>query len=89
MTINCQDCGKIIYWDNEMKDPVELLDDISAPPYVTASGDLFCEECGRLYDEAELEDVEEIKFNDGYDREEVPAKEKTSGEEAKKEAKPE
>jgi hypothetical protein len=49
--ICCQDCGRIIYWDKGMKEPVTSLDDMSAPPYVTESGDLFCSICGPAYDE--------------------------------------
>jgi hypothetical protein len=57
--ICCQDCGRIIYYDKDMKEPVTNIDDISAPPYVTESGDLFCCLCGPAYDEAdEEEDLE-------------------------------
>jgi hypothetical protein len=58
MTINCQDCGRIIYWDDEMKEPVKSIDDISAPPYVTESGDLFCSLCGPQYDEPDEDDYD-------------------------------
>lgn len=39
-----------------MKDPVKDVDDLAAPPYVTASGDLFCNICGSPYDEDEEDD---------------------------------
>jgi hypothetical protein len=49
--ICCQDCGRIIYYDKDMKEPVTSVDDMSAPPYITESGDLFCSICGTAYDE--------------------------------------
>jgi hypothetical protein len=54
--ICCQDCGRIIYYDKEMKEPVTSIDDISAPPYITESGDLFCSLCGPAYDEPSEEE---------------------------------
>lgn len=54
--ICCQDCGRIIYYDKDMKEPVTSIDDFSAPPYITESGDLFCILCGPAYDEADEED---------------------------------
>ena len=69
MVICCQDCGIIIYWDDHMKEPVEHVDDISCPPYITMSGDLFCVRCGQKYDEAEEEDEYGEKYDDFYDNE--------------------
>jgi len=43
----CQDCGKLICFD------IKQGDSIIAPAYVTASGDLYCNRCGKQYDEAE------------------------------------
>lgn len=74
MVICCQDCGTIIYWDDDMKEPVESPDDISCPPYVTMSGDLFCSYCGRKYDEAEEEDEFGEKYELYYRTEEKNAK---------------
>jgi hypothetical protein len=45
--VYCQDCGRIICLD------FEYSDDVCAPAYITASGDLFCNRCGREIDEAE------------------------------------
>jgi hypothetical protein len=70
--IHCPDCGRIIYWDDDMKDPVKGIDDISAPPYVTESGDLFCAVCGPRYDEHEDDNDRIYKF-DFYGLPEEPA----------------
>lgn len=69
--INCQDCGRIVYWDNEMKEPVEGVDDISAPPYITESGDLFCCLCGPKYDEIDEEEYDgwEDPMDELYEKE--------------------
>lgn len=40
----CQDCGRLICFD------IKQGDDVIAPAYVTESGDLFCDSCGREYD---------------------------------------
>lgn len=75
MVICCQNCGTIIYWDDDMKEPVEGVDDMSCPPYITALGDLFCSRCGPRYDEPE-EDEYDMKFEDEYGgTEEKPASE--------------
>jgi hypothetical protein len=55
-----------------MKDPVKGIDDISAPPYVTESGDLFCAVCGPRYDEHEDDNDRIYKF-DFYGLPEEPA----------------
>jgi hypothetical protein len=65
VVICCQDCGIIIYWDDDMKEPVDAIDDMSRPPYITAQGGLFCCWCGERYDEAE-EEAEDWKFEDEY-----------------------
>lgn len=65
MVICCQDCGTIIYWDDKMKEPVEGVDDLSCPPYVTESGDLFCARCGPKYDEPEEDEYDE-KYDEFY-----------------------
>jgi hypothetical protein len=59
MVICCQDCGIIIYWDDKMKEPVDAVDDLSCPPYITESGDLFCCRCGQKYDERQDEEYDE------------------------------
>ena len=59
----CQDCGKMICFD------YEGVDDVTAPAYVTASGDLFCLPCGSRYDREEEESYDE----DDYGWEEYPA----------------
>ena len=46
---SCQDCGRLICWDRESGDGVIRR------PYVTASGDLFCDFCGGLHDRADEE----------------------------------
>lgn len=57
---SCQDCGRLICFD-EKPDSVDVID----RAYVTASGDLFCQRCGRKYDQAEEEDAElESEFYD-------------------------
>ena len=45
--VGCQDCGRIICFD------IKHGDDVCAPAYVTASGDLFCNRCGQQYDKEE------------------------------------
>lgn len=47
--VTCQDCGSMICFDD-------------GTAYVTASGDLFCNRCGREYDEAEFEDGDDWDF---------------------------
>jgi hypothetical protein len=51
--VSCQDCGRLICFDTK------AVDDICAPAYVTASGDLFCQPCGSRYDQEEEEEVDE------------------------------
>ena len=52
---SCQDCGCLICFD------VEIGDDILRPAYVTASGDLYCDECGQKHDqEDERDDLGDI-----------------------------
>lgn len=55
-TVCCQDCGRIICFD------INVSDDVTAPAYVTASGDLFCSRCGRRIDEEE-----EAAYENEYD----------------------
>lgn len=64
--ICCQDCGRIIFYDKDMKEPVTSIDDISAPPYVTESGDLFCCLCGPAYDEPDEEEEERFWEEEDY-----------------------
>jgi hypothetical protein len=47
---SCQDCGKLICFDQKVGD------DIIRPAFVTSSGDLFCDWCGREHEQAEAED---------------------------------
>lgn len=54
--VGCQDCGRLICFD------VKYKDDIVAPAYVTASGDLFCSSCGQRYDQEEEEAAEEFAY---------------------------
>ena len=56
---NCQDCGRAICFDAPV-DAVDVLD----RAYVTASGDLYCTRCGRKYDQAEEEELDE-GYGDG------------------------
>ena len=49
---HCQDCGRMICQDVESG----CGDDVIQPPYVTASGDLFCARCGPQYDQIDDED---------------------------------
>ena len=44
---SCQNCGRLICFD------VDSGDDVIRPAYVTSSGDLFCDPCGRKHDEPE------------------------------------
>jgi hypothetical protein len=48
----------MIYYDDDMKEPVECIDDMSRPPYITAQGDLFCVWCGERYDEPEEDEYD-------------------------------
>ncbi len=54
---SCQDCGCLICWD------VEVGDDVIQPAYATMSGDLYCRECGRGHDRAEIE-AEEAYYDE-------------------------
>lgn len=57
---SCQDCGRSICFD-EKPDSTDVVD----KAYVTASGDLFCQRCGREYDKAqEEEEGADIDFYD-------------------------
>lgn len=61
--MGCQDCGRLLCWD------VKGHDDIISSPYVSASGDVYCEVCGPEYDKEE---------DEGYDMydgpiEDIPA----------------
>lgn len=64
---SCPDCGRLICFDTTG------FDDIMAPAYVTESGDLFCDRCGRAHDRAEEEfdgeddDVDEFDEDDWED----------------------
>lgn len=51
--VTCQDCGRIICFETK------AVDDICAPAYVTASGDLFCRPCGSRYDQEEEDEADE------------------------------
>jgi hypothetical protein len=51
---SCQDCGRLICFDEVTGD------DVIRPAYVTMSGDLFCDRCGRAQDRAELAAEEEF-----------------------------
>jgi len=69
-----------------MKEPVESVDDMSCPPYVTMSGDLFCSRCGQRYDEAEEEEAEDWKYDGYYEgAEEKNAKSVVPGESSEEE----
>lgn len=52
----CQDCGRLICFD------IKAEDDITAPAYVTASGDLFCRTCGLEYDRLDEQDEDLCDF---------------------------
>lgn len=51
--VSCQDCGLLICFD------CRNGDDIIRPPWVTASGDLYCDRCGMAHDEAEEDECDE------------------------------
>jgi hypothetical protein len=55
---SCQDCGKLICFDTK------LGDDIMRPAYVTSSGDLYCDRCGREHDRAEEEEYADFTEDD-------------------------
>lgn len=57
---SCQDCGAGLCYD------IESQDDVFSPPYVTASGDLFCVRCGRGYDEREEAMDDDLDFGWEY-----------------------
>lgn len=43
----CQDCGRLICFD------VEAADDVMRRAFVTSSGDLYCDICGREHERSE------------------------------------
>ena len=45
----CQDCGRMICFDQK------CADDISAPAFVTSSGDLYCDRCGSRQERSDEE----------------------------------
>ncbi len=56
---SCQDCGKLICFD------VKNGDDILRPAFVTSSGDVFCDRCGRQQEREDQEEEEnECDFDD-------------------------
>lgn len=59
---SCQDCGRLICFD------VQGGDDVIRPAFVTSSGDLFCDRCGRAIERAEEEEYDPVE----YDEEDVP-----------------
>lgn len=50
---SCPDCGRLICFDTKHGD------DIMRPAYVTESGDLYCDRCGKDHDRAEEEECYE------------------------------
>jgi len=59
---SCQDCGILICFD------VQSGDDVVRKAYVTASGDLYCDHCGRRHDrDEELEIEDESAYYAGFD----------------------
>lgn len=59
---SCQDCGCLICFD------VENGDDVLRSAYVTASGDLFCDRCGREIDRLEQEGDKSAGLSSASDR---------------------
>jgi hypothetical protein len=58
---SCPDCGKLICFDTKFGD------DIMRPAFVTSSGDLYCDRCGKEHERAEEEehdDFEDYDFDD-------------------------
>ena len=49
----CQNCGRLICFD------IEKGDDVIRPAFVTSSGDLYCDECGREMEREEEKMMEE------------------------------
>ena len=47
--VSCPDCGCLVCWD------CRNGDDVLRPAYATASGDLYCDQCGMAHDRAERE----------------------------------
>ena len=59
---SCQNCGALICFD------VESGDDVMRKAYVTASGDLYCVDCGRRHDRDEEREIEdESPYYAGFD----------------------
>jgi hypothetical protein len=59
---SCQGCGIQICFD------VTEGDDIVRPAYVTASGDLYCDRCGKQHDRDEDREIEdESAYFEGMD----------------------
>ena len=55
---SCPDCGRLICFEHHAED------DVCAPAYVTASGDLYCSTCGRRHDKAEEDECADVDGND-------------------------
>lgn len=62
---SCEDCGRMICWD------VKNGDDIIRPAFVTSSGDLYCDWCGRKHEAAEEADESEDAYIDFDDEDEL------------------
>jgi hypothetical protein len=62
---SCQRCGRLICFDTQ------TADDVCAPAYVTASGDVYCRDCGSRLDRLEDDEADEycgeVEF-DPYER---------------------
>lgn len=58
--LGCNNCGRLICFD------VEVGDDVIRPAYVTEAGDLFCNICGKEFDN---EDEDSEEFWDDMDEE--------------------
>jgi hypothetical protein len=58
--IGCQNCGRMICWDNKAED------DVFSRPYVTASGDVYCVSCGARMDQEEEDAIEDEGYYNDY-----------------------
>ena len=58
---NCQQCGAMLEEDAQ---PYSI--DVVRRPYVTASGDVYCDVCGSEMDQADEEAMDEDFFDDWY-----------------------
>ena len=58
---SCQQCGAMLE-----EDAAPFSPDVVRRPYVTASGDVYCDVCGSAIDQADEEAMDEDFYDDYY-----------------------